>query len=343
MRTRKKIGRWLVITFITLLFLLAFVWAIFNLLDFSSPAKGIDFGVTFSHQYAAEDLNLDWRAAYLAILDDLGVKNIRLVAPWNWVEKEKDTYDFSDLDWMLAEADKRGVNIVLAIGRRTPRWPECHDPSWLNSLSSLEQDQKLLALIERSVNHFQSYPSLKMWQVENEPFLSFFGQCPKPNPELIAKEVKLVKLLDSRPVMVTDTGELSDWQTAGSLADVLGVTMYKTVWNNFTGIWRYPWPPAYYYFKAERVKTKNLGISQVVVSELQAEPWNINGENITHFKVSQQYKLFGLSDFRRNLKFVKKAGFPRAYLWGVEWWYWLKVEKNEPDFWNAAKAIWQSP
>ncbi|NMB48651.1 hypothetical protein GYA13_04400 [Candidatus Kuenenbacteria bacterium] len=341
MRHGKKIGRSLVIIFIVLLFVLAFVWAIFNLLDFSSPLASVEFGVTFSHKYAAEDLGLDWQQTYLAILDDLGVKNVRLVAPWDWVEKEKDVYDFSALDWMFEEADKRGVGVILAIGRRTPRWPECHDPSWLPSLSSLEQDQKLLALIERSVSHFKKYQSLKMWQVENEPFLSFFGECPAPNSELIAKEVKLVKLLDRRPVMVTDTGELSDWQTAGSFADVLGVTMYKIVWNDFTGLWRYPWPPAYYYFKAQNVKSHNPGIGQVIVSELQAEPWNINGENITHFKIKEQYHLFDLKDFQRNLTFVKKAGFPAAYLWGVEWWYWLKTEKDEPRFWNAAKAIWQ--
>ncbi|HOZ36395.1 MAG TPA: hypothetical protein PLR18_01015 [bacterium] len=341
MKKKNKIIHYLVTAFVVLLFLAAFLWAIFNLLDFSSPLNDVEFGVTFSHKYATEDLGLDWRQAYLAILDDLGVKNLRLVAPWDWVEKEKDIYNFSDLDWMFAEAGKRDVAIVLAIGRRTPRWPECHDPSWLSSLTSLEQDQKLLALVERSVIHFKKYPNLKMWQVENEPFLSFFGECPAPNHELIAKEVKLVKLLDRRPVMVTDTGELSNWRTAGTLADVLGVTMYKIVWNNLTGVWRYPWPPAYYYFKAQNIKRHNPSIGQVIVSELQAEPWNINGENITHFKIKDQYHLFDLKDFKRNLVYVKKAGFPTAYFWGVEWWYWLKTEKDEPDFWNAAKAIWQ--
>lgn len=343
MRVHKKIGYWLVVIFIILIFLAAFVWAIFNLLNFTPTTGSTTFGVTFSHKYAAEDLGLDWRAVYLAILDDLGVKDLRLVSPWDWVEKDENTYDFSALDWMLTEADKRGVNVVLAIGRRTPRWPECHDPAWLANLSSLAQEQKLLALLERTVTRLKDHQSIKVWQVENEPFLSFFGKCPKPDQALIAREVKLVKLLDYRPVMVTDTGELSNWQSAGSLADILGVTMYKTVWNNLTGIWRYPWPPAYYYFKAEQVKKNNPNLSQVLVSELQAEPWNINGENVTHFSIAQQYQLFGLSDFRHNLKYVRQAGFPSAYLWGVEWWYWLKTAKNEPGFWNAAKAIWQKP
>jgi len=338
----KKISRYAVIVFVVLILFGAFIWAIFNLLDFSSKVKEVQFGVTFSHKYAAENLKLDWQKVYLAILDDLGVKNIRLVSPWDWVEQNKDSYDFSDLDWLLDEADKRDVNIILSIGRRTPRWPECHDPLWLNALSKSEQNKKLLALIERSVARFKNHKSVKMWQVENEPFLEFFGKCPKPDKELVVEEVKLVKFLDDRPVLVTDTGELSNWQTAGSLSDVLGVTMYKTVWNDFMGIWRYSWPPAYYYYKAQNIKNHYPKVNQVIVSELQAEPWSANGANITLFSIKDQFKLFSPGDFQRNLEYVKKAGFPQAYLWGVEWWYWLKFEKNKPEFWDIAKEIWQN-
>ncbi|NMC51846.1 hypothetical protein GYA54_03915 [Candidatus Kuenenbacteria bacterium] len=341
MRRRKKLSYYLVSIFVAGLLLAAFIWAIFNVLDFSSSAGEARFGVTFSHKYTSENLGLDWKKVYLAIVDDLGVKDIRLVSPWDWTEKEEGQYNFADLDWMIQEAGKRNINIVLAIGRRTPRWPECHDPLWLKELTKEEQEKKLLALIERTINHFQKYKNIKIWQVENEPFLEFFGQCPKPDQELIAKEVKLVKLLDARPIMVTDTGELSNWQRAGSLADILGVTMYKTVWNDFMGIWRYPWPPAYYYYKAQSIKKNYPSVNQVIVSELQAEPWSIHGKNIKLFDIDDQFDLFSLGDFKRNLKYVKKAGFPESYLWGVEWWYWLKTEKNHPEFWNTAQKIWQ--
>jgi hypothetical protein len=28
-------------------------------------------------------------------------------------------------------------------------------------------------------------------------------------------------------------------------------------------------------------------------------------------------------------------------LWGAEWWYWLKVVKNEPGVWNVVKEASQ--
>ena len=56
----KKISRYAVIVFVVLILFGAFIWAIFNLLDFSSKVKEVQFGVTFSHKYAAENLKLDW-------------------------------------------------------------------------------------------------------------------------------------------------------------------------------------------------------------------------------------------------------------------------------------------
>jgi hypothetical protein len=140
--------------------------------------------------------------------------------------------------------------------------------------------------------------------------------------------------------MITDTGELSDWHQAASIADVFGTTMYKVVWNKYIGVWRYPWPPAYYYYKAKKIK-KKYNLDKIMVAELQAEPWS-TGVNITQMSLRDQLDLFNRDDFENNLKYVKQAGFSEAYLWGVEWWYWLKEKKNMSEFWNTAKLIWKN-
>jgi len=44
-----------------------------------TPATEIKYGVTFS-QFFAQQMGLDWRKAYLAVLDDLKVKKLRLIA-----------------------------------------------------------------------------------------------------------------------------------------------------------------------------------------------------------------------------------------------------------------------
>ena len=83
-------------------------------------------------------------------------------------------------------------------------------------------------------------------------------------------------------------------------------------------------------------------LKQVIVSELQAEPWAKGKKNITQMSLIDQLNLFNINDFQNNLKYAKRAGFQQAYLWGVEWWYWLKKVKNRNNFWNAAKLIWQT-
>ena len=73
-----------------------------------TPAEPIAWGVTFSKKQAAF-LGLDWKKTYSAILDDLGVRHLRVAADWDELEPRAGHFDWRDLDWMLAEAEKRGV------------------------------------------------------------------------------------------------------------------------------------------------------------------------------------------------------------------------------------------
>ena len=86
----------------------------------SKPAEKIEWGLTFSKRPVV-DFEMDWKEVFLAILNDLSVKKIRLIAYWDEVEKEEGKYDFSELDWQVNEVSKRGGEIVLVVGRRVPR------------------------------------------------------------------------------------------------------------------------------------------------------------------------------------------------------------------------------
>jgi len=114
----------LLIIFITLIA----GWVLLYFADLSRP--DFQLGVNFSKSYS-EYLGLDWQKTYLAILDELKVKNIRLAAPWNEIEPSIGAWSFAALDWQVAEATKRGVDMTLVVGRRSPHWPECHDPVWI--------------------------------------------------------------------------------------------------------------------------------------------------------------------------------------------------------------------
>ena len=140
-------------------------------------AEQITWGVDFSQKHA-RDLGLDWKEVYLAYLEDLEVKQIKLSTAWNLLEKEKNEYDFSDLDWQIEQAEKYGAKVILVIGMKTPRWPECHFPDWAEGLSKQELQPSILNLLENVVLRYQKNTIIWAWQIENEPLL-FFGECPE--------------------------------------------------------------------------------------------------------------------------------------------------------------------
>lgn len=312
--------------------LLGFAAYFILILRFNPPAAdAVKFGVTFSPKYA-EELGLDWRETYLSVLDGLGAKHLRIPVYWNRTETAPGTYDWSETDWMLEEAAKRGVQVTLVVGRKVPRWPECHEPAWMERMTQDERDGRLLAFLEEEVRHFTDASAIVRWQVENEP-LFFFGDCPPPDRKLLKREVELVRGLDARPIMLTDSGELSTWLRTATLADTLGISMYRLVWNKHLGFLFWPLTPRFY---SERIGFIKPLVDEVIISELQAEPWF--GKSFEETPLPEQYQTMDVRRLRSNVDFAKRTGATEVYLWGVEWWYWI-AEQGDRAFLNEAKSI----
>ena len=279
---------------------------------------------------------MDWQKNYIAVLDDLKVKKLRLMAYWPEIEPEEGKYDFSGLDWQISEAEKRDVEIILAIGQKLPRWPECHIPKWANSISPDEREQKLLDLIELTIKRYKDKKAVKIWQVENEPFLSF-GECPKLDKNFLDREIALVRKLDSaRPVLLTDSGELGLWVPAAKRGDIFGTTMYFQIYHDLFGQFRWPTFPGFFRMK-QRLTDLFVGPKPKIVIEFQMEPWG--EKQLYEMPLEKQLAIFSIGDFDKRIKFVEKTGFSEVYLWGVEWWYWLKEKENNPEFWEKAKKL----
>jgi hypothetical protein len=300
-------------------------------------SQNIVFGVNFSQKHS-QNLGLDWKENYLALLDDLKIKDLKLITHWDWIEAKKDEFYFDDLDWQIREAEKRDVKIVLIIGMKTGRWPECHIPDWAKSLGRAEQQERILNLIEKIVLRYKREPSINVWGVENEPLFPF-GECPWSDLNFVKKEIDLVKSLDpERPVLFSDSGEGSSWMGAARLGDIVGITMYKIAWFKQLNTYvYYPLPPVFYWRKALLIK--KLFDKEVMVVELQAEPW---GPKLLYdSSLKEQEKTMDLEKFKYNIDFAKKTGFNKFYLWGAEWWYWLKTKHQNPEIWLEAKKLFQ--
>jgi len=318
--------------------ILAFLLLIFCYLFIGTPpqAKEISWGVNFSQKHA-QNLGLDWKETYSALLDDLKVKNIKLITHWDLIELNEGKYYFEDLDWQIKKAEEKDARLLLVIGMKTGRWPECHIPEWAKNLNKEEQQKEILEMIEEVVLRYRERVSVWAWQVENEPFFPF-GECPWVDKNFLKKEIDLVKSLDSqsRPIVISDSGEGSLWVNAAKLGDIVGTTLYKKVWFRQLGNYiYYPFPPTFYWRKAQLIE--KIFNKKVVVIELQAEPWG--PKLLYESPLEEQEKTMNLERFKANIEFAKKTGLDEFYLWGGEWWYWLKEKQNKPEIWQEAKKL----
>jgi len=297
----------------------------------------ITWGVNFSQKHA-ENLGLNWQETYLALLDDLKVKNIKLITHWDLIEPREGGYNFEDLDWQIKEAENREAKILLVIGMKTGRWPECHAPDWAQcQISKAKCQNFLLEYLGKIVNRYKNSNTVWAWQMENEPFFPF-GECPWVDKNFLKKEIELVKSLDpgKKSVIISDSGEGSLWINAARLGDIVGTTMYKKVWFRQLGTYiYYPLPPTFYWKKAEYIK--KIFNKKVIVTELQAEPW---GPKLLYDSpLAEQEKTMNLERFKYNIEFAKKTGLDTFYLWGGEWWYWMKTRQGNSSIWDEAKTL----
>lgn len=298
----------------------------------------LEYGVTFS-QKQASDLGLDWKAVYSAMFDDLGAKKLRISAYWDLLEKEENAlYDWTDLDWQINLAEEKEAELILAIGGRLPRWPECHYPSWLQDATQEKREKATLDYIEKTILRYKDRSVIKAWQIENEPFLKYFGECPKFNSSFLDQEIALVKSLDDRDIVITDSGELSLWVPAAKRADIFGTTMYRDTYSGKLKRYiHYPITPGFFRFK-KNVTDLFASPKKWMVIEMQGEPWG--PKHFQYLSAKERSKTMDLEKFKSMIEFSSQTGFQEFYLWGVEWWYWEK-EKGDSAIWNEAKKLYK--
>ena len=300
--------------------------------------KTIIYGVSFSPKFAA-DLRMNWKEVYLKIFSDLKVKHIRIPTYWDTLEKDDSIYDFSSTDFMLDEAGKACAKVILTLGARQYRWPECHIPTFAKNLNVVERQQKISQFIQTVVERYRSNPTIIAWEVENEVLLKSFGAgCDEPDRKFLSSEVELVKMLDNRPIILTDSGELRAWVTPMKLSDIFGTTVYRTVYNKFLGYTSYPILPYFYNLKSGFIRSIFAPQNQkTIIIELQAEPWSPNN-NLVDTNIEEQANLFTVNNFKDNVAFAKGTGFDEIYLWGVEWWYFMDKFGN-PTYLDYARGL----
>ncbi len=299
----------------------------------------IVYGMSFNTMYATQ-LGLDWKETYEAILTDLRVRHIRLAAHWPMVEPIDDVYNFTELDYQVRRAEEEGAEVILAVGRRLPRWPECHVPKWAESLTWEEQQQEILQYITTVVNRYKDSDAITYWQIENEPYLEVFAKdhCGEFDEAFFEREVAHFRSLDaSRPFLITDSGNLGTWAGPYKHGDAFGTSVYLYFWNPELGQFRTIMPAWAYKVKTAAMELL-YGKKPTFLIELSAEPWLL--EPITDVDIETQYSRMDIDKINDILTYAEATGFAQQYLWGAEWWYWLK-QNGHPEIWERGKLLFK--
>lgn len=317
--------------------LIAVLCVVVYILAYKEVPEEIIYGMSFNTMYA-EELGLDWKETYDAILDELGVRHVRLAAHWPMVEPINDVYNFAELDYQIAKAEEVDAEVILAVGRRLPRWPECHVPTWAKELAWEEQQEEILEYVSVVINRYKGREVIKYWQIENEPYLEVFAKdhCGEFDEDFFDREVAYFKSLDStRKFLVTDSGNLGQWAGAYKHGDVFGTSVYIHFWNPELGQFRTVIPPWAYRVK-ESLMELRYGKKESFLIELSAEPWLL--EPIADVDIETQYSRMDITKLNDILEYAKDTRYERQYLWGAEWWYWLR-NKGHTEMWERGKEI----
>jgi len=307
-------------------------------------------GASFVPDYA-ESFGLDPQQTLQAMLEPasqggLGLKQVRLVSYWSDIEPTPGAYDFSKLDWQFALASKYGAKVSLAIGLRQPRWPECHEPGWVTVDSKKQQtwEPQLYRFISAVVNRYKLNPSLQDYELENEFFMKVFGECKDFDRNRLVAEFNLVKGVDMKHKIIISRSD--NWigiPVGKPTPDEFAISVYKRVWDaTFTHrYFEYPLPSWFYSSLAGWEEL--LSGKDMIIHELQAEPWTPKGLDITQTSVKEQYKSMNPQRLKDRIKYGEDTGMRTIDLWGAEWWYYMKVKNNDPGTWNVVQqAVKQS-
>lgn len=304
----------------------------------SKSDQPYQMGATFIQPYA-EYYGLDPQETLTAVTDDLGFEHLRLVSYWNVHEPTPGNYDFEELDWQFEHAEQRGVSVSLAIGLRQPRWPECHMPDWAAEMEKDEWYPELLNYMEVVVNRYKDSPALVTYQLENEFLLEVFGICPDHDRQRLVEEFDFVQSLDpERPIIVSRSNNATpSWPVGEPRADIIGASIYKRVWDGTltNRYFEYPLPPWFYAFLAGGALA-TTGVD-TVIHELQAEPWLPRGYDMLTAPTEELYKSMSPEMLTERFEYARATGIREIDLWGVEWWYYRKVNDGDDSFWEIAR------
>lgn len=302
-------------------------------------------GTTFSYR-ECQFLKIDpWST--LKAIARLGLNPIRIGTYWQDLQPKKKQYDFCLLDKQIKILSGLKTDIILELGMKAPRWPEYYLPSWLSKedINSQKVQDNLLFFIEKVIKKYKDNPQIKWINVENEP-LNYSGPDEKRiSFKTLKQEVDLVRCLTSKPIILNTWLEMHPRKRFfRKLIKRERALHYCLKYGDILGISVYPQFPGqsaleekhWWFLKRIRKKAKKRK-KNVWVTEMQAEPWE-QSDDLKNFRDSMGNSSCVPNDIISYFNKLKQMDFETILLWGAEFWYRCRREKNH-HWWQAIKKL----
>jgi hypothetical protein len=217
---------------------------------------------------------------------------------------------------------------------RQPRWPENHWPKWAKELPDQEWQTALDKYTKVVVNRYKKHKCIISYQLENEALLKTFGQDGNFDRSRLKRELKLVKKLDPKRPVIMSTSDSYGIPLLGPKPDTYAFSIYRYFYDK--GGYRHSARRPSFYSARAKLITLLTG-KKVFIHELQTEPWGPIATSSMPLK--EQYRSMNRERVQEAVKFAQGSRLLPADLWGLEWWYWLKITQNQPEIWNDMRQV----
>jgi hypothetical protein len=275
------------------------------------------------------------------------------------VEREPGRYDWSSIDRQLDALHARGARAVVTIGMKAQRYPEYWLPTWLRMAANIPPDafpedhplieQHLFPYLEAAARHLVAHPAVEGLQVENEPFVHFEGHANgwHIRKSFLEREIATVRAtVGDVPLSVSHASWLrtdGTWHWILDHVDVLSQSVYtKRQRGPWTWLYIFPYRigPLTPDLPAQSRAAARHG-KELWITELQGEPFESPHVDVRAVPTHQAAS-FSPRWLRANLKLARRSGATRAYLWGVEWWLYLRDQRDDGRLWQMGRGLFGS-
>ena len=321
-------------------------------------------GFSYSFEQAGW-YGLDTRKLYVELLD-MGFDWVRIPFHWDLMTDSSGNLKISDIEYAVAEAKKKDVKVIIALGVKTPYYPEFHLPKDIKDQIKfgevvddkhpiaddvLEMNRKLVAALSK-------YDNISHWQIENEPFTANINRI-VVDQSLIEKEIEVVREADfrKRPIMLSHVGPASfdnRWENLLNLlepGDALGVNAYfKTqgvdlfafefLGNQINIAWPgwFSWPVQSWKFLSPDyeaiIKEAKERKIDVWVTEMQAEPYV---RSLEYAKAGDF--AYNSSDILKSYDYLSGFNFDGIGFWGAHFWQFRKAQNDSSWIESVEKIL----